>query len=223
MADLSVIHNITMSSGEIAELVGSRHDNVRVSIERLADAGVIQLPAMQEVKNNQSLSPNNKSKVYVFSGEQGKRDSIIVVAQLCPEFTAKIVDRWLELEKLNKKPRSTCGMILDMAQQLYDHEQALFVQQEQLVEHDSKIKKLEKDVEILTDDETWFTAKGAALLYGYNQKTEAELSLFGKRLSTRSRELDCPIHKAPNKRYGHVNVYHIDIIKQVIETERYFD
>ncbi len=27
-----------------------------------------------------------------------KRDSLIVVAQLCPEFTARIVDRWQELE-----------------------------------------------------------------------------------------------------------------------------
>ncbi|WP_320153006.1 hypothetical protein [uncultured Tolumonas sp.] len=33
-----------------------------------------------------------------FSGEQGKRDSIIVVAQLCPEVTARLVDRWQELE-----------------------------------------------------------------------------------------------------------------------------
>ena len=36
--------------------------------------------------------------VFVFSGEKGRRDSIIVVAQLCPEFTARIVDRWQELE-----------------------------------------------------------------------------------------------------------------------------
>ncbi|MGL9734753.1 MAG: hypothetical protein ACR5LF_00365 [Symbiopectobacterium sp.] len=45
-------------------------------------------------------------------GEQGKRDSIIVVAQLCPEFTARLcpeftarlVDRWQELEKLAGQP-----------------------------------------------------------------------------------------------------------------------
>lgn len=54
---------------------------------------------MQEVEDKQSLSPNNKSKVYVFTGEKGKRDSIIVVAQLSPEFTARLVDRWQELEK----------------------------------------------------------------------------------------------------------------------------
>lgn len=90
--------NLTMTSRDIAELVESRHDNVRVSIERLAERGVIQFPAMQvsEIINNLGLP--QKQSVYVFSGEQGKRDSIIVVAQLSPEFTARLVDRWQELE-----------------------------------------------------------------------------------------------------------------------------
>ncbi len=38
---------IKMTSIEIAELVGSRPDNVKISIERLAKSGVIQLPALQ--------------------------------------------------------------------------------------------------------------------------------------------------------------------------------
>ncbi|WP_285259228.1 phage antirepressor KilAC domain-containing protein [Halopseudomonas bauzanensis] len=84
---------LTMSSREIAELVESRHDNVRVTIERLVARRVIALPAMQE-----KATAGRPAKEYVFSGEQGKRDSIIVVAQLCPEFTARLVDRWQELE-----------------------------------------------------------------------------------------------------------------------------
>jgi phage regulator Rha-like protein len=86
--------SLTMSSREIAELVESRHDNVRVTIERLAEKGVIALPAMQE-----KATGGRPSIEYEFSGEQGKRDSIIVVAQLSPEFTARLVDRWQELEK----------------------------------------------------------------------------------------------------------------------------
>lgn len=42
----------------------------------------------------------------MFSGEKGKRDSLIVVAQLCPEFTGAIVDRWLELEEQLKRSAS---------------------------------------------------------------------------------------------------------------------
>ncbi len=97
-------NKLAMTSLEIAELVESRHDKVRQSIERLAKRGVIQLPPMGEVENNQSLSPNRASRLYIFEGEQGKRDSYVVVAQLCPEFTARLVDRWQELEAGNSLP-----------------------------------------------------------------------------------------------------------------------
>lgn len=100
-----------MSSREIAELVGSRHDDTRRSIERLAidqynkdgsikRRAVIQLPPMAEVKNHLGQSVSE----YIFSGAQGKRDSLVVVAQLSPEFTAKLVDRWQELEAKNAAP-----------------------------------------------------------------------------------------------------------------------
>lgn len=88
-----------MLSPEIAELVQSEPRAVNLSIERLAKRGVIQLPPLMKVENKQSISPNRFSNVYVFSGEKGKLDSITVVAQLCPEFTAAIVKRWYELEK----------------------------------------------------------------------------------------------------------------------------
>lgn len=81
---------LTMTSLEIADLVESRHDNVKITIERLGARGVIQLPALQEVKNHLGQTV----KVYPL----GKRDSYVVVAQLCPEFTARLVDRWQELE-----------------------------------------------------------------------------------------------------------------------------
>ncbi|HAX1828836.1 TPA: DNA-binding protein [Escherichia coli] len=104
MSELMVFDNVMMTSVEIAELVGSRHDNVKISIERLAGSGVIQLPPMQDCGRINGLGLKQSFRVYVFEGEQGKRDSIIVVAQLCPEFTARIVDRWQELEKQVRKP-----------------------------------------------------------------------------------------------------------------------
>lgn len=82
-----------MSSREIAELVGARHDNVRRTIERLAGKAVIALPPTEE-----KPTAGRPAVEYVFRGEQGKRDSYVVVAQLCPEFTARLVDRWQELE-----------------------------------------------------------------------------------------------------------------------------
>ena len=77
---------VTMSSREIAELLGSRHDNVKVTIERLVNRGTIPSPAMQDFKNINGVT----GKEYLV----GERESYIVVAQLSPEFTAKLVDFW---------------------------------------------------------------------------------------------------------------------------------
>ena len=82
---------VTMSSREIAELVDSRHDKVKQSIERLADRGVMQLPPLGEVKNHLGQT--------VAEYRISKRDSYVIVAQLSPEFTARLVDRWQELEQ----------------------------------------------------------------------------------------------------------------------------
>ncbi len=95
---------VTMSSLDIAEMVGSRHPDVKRSIERLVKSGIIQLPPMAKVENIQSSSPNKLTSAFIFEGERGKRDSIVVVAQLSPEFTARLVDRWQELEKLISAP-----------------------------------------------------------------------------------------------------------------------
>lgn len=79
----------TMTSLEISELVESRHDKVKQSVERLANRGIIELPPTGEIS-----TATKPVKVYLLD----KRSSLIVVAQLSPEFTARVVDRWQELE-----------------------------------------------------------------------------------------------------------------------------
>lgn len=91
-----------MTSIEIAELVDSRHDSVKRTIERLAEGGVISPPPSVEVKIQRERRLE-ASQAYIFEGEKGKRDSIVVVAQLSPEFTARLVDRWQELESQQAK------------------------------------------------------------------------------------------------------------------------
>lgn len=87
-----------ITSREIAELVDSRHDSVKRTIERLVEAGVIVQPPLVDEPGTDAMGRPRLVRVYRFSGEQGKRDSIVVVAQLSPEFTARLVDRWMELE-----------------------------------------------------------------------------------------------------------------------------
>lgn len=78
-----------MGSREIAELVEARHDSVKRTVERLADQGVIEFPPTVEIPT--ATKPVKEYRI-------GKRDSYIVVAQLSPEFTARLVDRWQQLE-----------------------------------------------------------------------------------------------------------------------------
>lgn len=106
---------LTMSSQEIADLVESRHDKVKQSIERLAARSVIQLPPLGEVKNHLGQT------VSVYRLE--KRDTYVVVAQLSPEFTARLVDRWQELEagqapKIPQTLAQALRLAADQAEQL---------------------------------------------------------------------------------------------------------
>lgn len=93
MSELMVFNAVKMNSIEISELVCKRHDNVKRTIETLANNGVIRLPQIEVFEKINNLGLLRGVDAYVFEGEQGKRDSIIVVAQLCPEFTARLVDR----------------------------------------------------------------------------------------------------------------------------------
>lgn len=151
----------SMTSQEIADLVGSRHDNVKASIERLAINGIIQLPATQGVKNHLGQIVAN----YIFIGEQGKRDSTIVVAQLSPQFTAKLVDRWIELEQATqiKLPSTYKEALLALVVAEEEKEQlALQVaSQQQVIE----VIQPKADVyDIISNSENTYTIRVAAKL-----------------------------------------------------------
>lgn len=82
----------TISSHEIAQLLGSRHDDVKRSITRLAERGAVTLPATAEVPNR-GAGPSTVVEFRV-----NRRDSYVIVAQLSPQFCGRLVDRWQELE-----------------------------------------------------------------------------------------------------------------------------
>jgi len=111
-----------MTSHDIAELVGSRHDNVKRTIGRLVSAGVITQPPMEDGERSAN---GVVQKVYCFEGEIGKRDSIVVVAQLCPEFTARLVDRWKQLEEERSRPKSQAELNLAYALAQVEQERRL--------------------------------------------------------------------------------------------------
>lgn len=79
---------LTMSTREIASLLNKAHSNIKISAERLAEKGTIALQGSSFEHNG------NQYNEWLLN----KRDSLVLVAQNSPEFTAAIVDRWQELE-----------------------------------------------------------------------------------------------------------------------------
>ncbi|EOZ3671162.1 TPA: DNA-binding protein [Klebsiella pneumoniae] len=122
----------SMTSLEIAELVEKRHDNVKRTIVTLASKDVIRSPQIEVLERINNLGFAVNDEVYKFAGEEGKRDSIIVVAQLSPEFTARLVDRWKELEEERTRPKSQAELIAEMALLNVEQERRLYQVEEQV-------------------------------------------------------------------------------------------
>ncbi|MCR1838432.1 phage regulatory protein/antirepressor Ant [Pasteurella caecimuris] len=80
---------LTMSSREIAELTHKEHKNVMRVIRDLIEQNLVaQIEPLKFEYRNQWFD-------YY---ELNKRDTLVVVARLSPEFTAAVIDRWQELE-----------------------------------------------------------------------------------------------------------------------------
>ncbi|HAN6780219.1 TPA: DNA-binding protein [Escherichia coli] len=142
--DICILEKPSMTSIEIAELVGKRHDNVKRTIGTLDKGGVIVRPQIEVFEKINNLGLRRSVEAYVFEGEQGKRDSIIVVAQLSPEFTARLVDRWRELEEQVRQPLTEIEMIAAMAANAVQQQKRLHVVESkgsQVAETVEQIKK----------------------------------------------------------------------------------
>ena len=145
--NLSISQKATMSSLDIAELVGSRHGNVLRTIRNMMASGVIRETQNEFVERINNLGKVVKDPVYVFEGEQGKRDSIVVVAQLSPEFTARLVDRWRELENARGPLKSKAEILAEMAQMHLEHERRINAVNAQVAEVSAQVSKVAETVE----------------------------------------------------------------------------
>lgn len=93
---LLVNEHLTMSSREIADLLGKNHSDIKRSAQRLEAKGLMTQPLADT-----PYTDNQNGQTY-FEYRLNKRDSLVLVAQNSPEFTAAIVDRWQELENQYK-------------------------------------------------------------------------------------------------------------------------
>ncbi|WP_228129278.1 Rha family transcriptional regulator [Pusillimonas sp. T7-7] len=205
---------MSMTSVEIADLVESRHDNVRVAIQRLAEKGVITLPAMQE-----KPTAGRPTQVYVFAGEQGKRDSIIVVAQLSPEFTARLVDRWQELEAKQAVALPNFANPADAARAWAEQYEARQIAERTKAEIGSRreatamntasqaVKHANKLEIELDRSKQYATVKRMEMLY-------QGVKFNWRLLKSTSIQMDMPPIDVFDQNYGTVKAYHADVWRE---------
>ena len=156
----SLLPSQQMLSSDISTITNIRLDSVKRTIERLAERRVIALPPTVE-----KPTAGRPSTEYVFSGEQGKLDSITVVAQLCPKLTAAIVKRWYELEQ------QAPAFDINNPQHLL---QAIEVQAKQNLQLNAENQTLSKAIETITQTRHGVKFQQACKILNVKQQELAE-------------------------------------------------
>lgn len=142
-----ITHQLTMTSREISELVEKRHDNVKRTIETLLSRGAIASPQIEEKPTTGRTATEYRV---------GKRDSYVIVAQLSPEFTARLVDRWQELEEQAAKPSlPDFSNPVAAARAWADAEERRMLVQQQLEEAKPKAEFVDRYVNVGTGSKTF--------------------------------------------------------------------
>ena len=121
---------MTMGTREIAKLLNRDHSDIRRSASRLVDSGVIN--GGQPLADTPYTNDQNGQTYYEY--RLNKLDSITLVAQNCPQFTAALVKRWDELERGAAKPSfmdslspAAVIMLEDLDRQLKESRQQLAI------------------------------------------------------------------------------------------------
>lgn len=218
----------TMTSLEIAELVGSRHDSVKRTIERLAAIDektgepVIALPPLVDVQETGGNNRTYVTQAFVFSGEQGRLDSITVVAQLSATFTARMVKRWDELEKAAREPVTDLDFVVRQQEALLVSLRETVELRRRVAENDRKIeataikvieveRKAEDALAAATGESNYMALRGFASNKGLAM-TERELAAIGGELSRKCKAAGIEVKKRPHEIWGKVNLYPLGIL-----------
>lgn len=87
-------------------------------------------------------------------------------------------------------------------------------QEKEMLTMRDDIKRLE--AKVTTHNEDYYTVAGYASLRGLNVDI-SRANMIGRKASRMSREYEYPIGKAKDPRFGAVNTYHVDILKEVFK------
>ena len=198
----------TITSMEVAEMVGKEHSkllrDIRTYTEQLNEANLGLVDFFQQStyidKKGETRPCYNVTKkgcefiAHKLTGIKGTA------------FTARYINRFHDMEE-ELKPKSPAEMLVVYANQLLENERRMNT-------IESKVNEI--NARITTHNEDYFTIAGYASLRGVNIDT-SKANMLGRKATKLSREYGYDIGKVTDTRFGKVNSYHLDILKNIFE------
>lgn len=198
----------TITSMEVAEMVWKEHSkllrDIRTYTEQLNEANLGLVDFFQEStyidKKGETRPCYNVTKkgcefiAHKLTGIKGTA------------FTARYINRFHDMEE-ELKPKSPAEMLVVYANQLLENERRMNT-------IESKVNEI--NARITTHNEDYFTIAGYASLRGVNIDT-SKANMLGRKATKLSREYGYDIGKVTDTRFGKVNSYHLDILKNIFE------
>lgn len=206
----------TMSSLEIAKIIGKEHKNVMQSIRNME-------PAWEKVSGL-------KFQPTTYQDAQGKprpcyeltyRETLFVATKFKDEDRAKLILRWEALEKGEAQPsalqpKSGAEMLLMYAQQMVEQERKLNVIQTQQLALESRISNIEQRT---TTSLPYTTIVGYANRFGIRCPREKACAL-GKVATNLCKQYNFEMGRVEDPRFGTVKTYPDGVLRETFE--RYY-
>lgn len=208
--DLTKFNEVaTMSSREIAELTGKRHDNVMADIRKMLDELGILTPDFSGVYKDQQLIERPCFNL-------PKRETLILVSGYNIAMRAKIIDRWQELEAKQVEMLSPAEFLLRQAQMLVDIERRQRETEAEQAKTNERVARIEAKQQAFEDGASYFTVIGYAVWRNLPSLDLKSAATIGKIATRISKEENSMIDKVKDPRFGTVNAYHESVLEKAV-------
>ncbi len=217
--NVQVIHSQqTMSSREIAEFAGVRHNDVIATIERLFDKGLLR----SSRNTRQEATGGRPTDVY----DLIERDVYLVISGYNDEVRAKIIDRWQELEQKAAAPAQTSLSVMEILQIAMAAEQGrlkAIEERDQAIETKALIGSKREATAMLTASQAVKRANKLEIeldrAMQYASVKRMEMLYHGQQFSWRhlksvSAEMGIPAIDIFDANYGTVKAYHQEVWRE---------
>lgn len=210
MNDLQIINygnRLMVNSREVAVMVEKNHSHLMRDIQGYMDVLRKSNFGLSDffIESTYLSSQNKELPCYLIS----KKGCDMVANKMTGEkgvlFTAAYVTKFENMEKQLKTPTSIEDVLIASLQSMKD----IKLKQAQ---HDEDIKLLAAKLE--THSKDYFSIAGYASLRGFKVDV-SRANLLGKKASKLSRDYEVDIGRVTDPRFGQINTYHLDVLKEV--------